>query len=289
MNSSQSNNASGTEHATVVKRHGWFTRVWHWVNALALLVLLMSGLQIFNAHPALYWGHDSTFSSPLLSIGAHRDDNGQAVGTLTIDGHSLVTTGVLGISSENGEPSVRAFPSWATIPGSQWLSLGRQWHFTAAWVFAVMLVLYLVYSLVSRQRRRLIAPNRDDAREFGHTIVEHMKFRFERVRRYNLLQKLTYLAVLFGLLPLMIASGLSMSPTMDAAWPWLPTLLGGHQSARTLHFVCALSLTLFFVVHLGLVLVSGLFNNLRSMITGGYRISEPAMGSDGKHRSEVSS
>ncbi|MDA3919485.1 MAG: cytochrome b/b6 domain-containing protein [Salinisphaera sp.] len=274
--------------SAVIKRHGVFTRIWHWVNALCLLVLLMSGLQIFNAHPALYWGHGSTFAHPVLAIGAYRAADGQPVGTLDIGHHRFITTGVLGVSSDNGQTVARAFPSWATLPGSQWLSLGREWHFTAAWVFTAMLVSYLIYSVISGRRRRLIAPTSRDARTFGHAIVEHLRFRFERVRHYNPLQKLTYLAVLFGLLPLMIATGLSMSPTMDAAWPWLPAVLGGHQSARTLHFISAFLLFGFFLVHVALVLVSGLFNNLRSMTTGGYRIadaSEDESNRQGKRRS----
>lgn len=272
---------ASSDRAAVIKRHGLFSRVWHWVNALCLLLLLMSGLQIFNAHPALYWGSGSHFDNPILSIGAHRGANGQPVGTVTIDGHSLTTTGVLGVSSDNnGRPAARAFPSWITLPGPQWLSLGRKWHFTAAWVFAVMWVAYLLYSLISRRRRALITPTGADLRGLGHAIVQHVRLRFERVWHYNPLQKLTYLAVLFGLLPLMIATGLSMSPTMDAAWPWLPALFGGHQSARTIHFICAFLLAAFFLVHIALVLVSGLFNNLRSMITGGYRVTDAS--SDGK-------
>lgn len=267
---------ASSDRSAVIKRHGLFTRVWHWVNALCLLVLLMSGLQIFNAHPALYWGSGSNFAHPVLSIGAHRGAGGQPVGTLTIDGRSLTTTGVLGISSDNGRPAVRAFPSWITLPSAQWLSLGRKWHFTAAWVFAPMLVAYLLYSLISGRRRALIRPTGRDVRGLGATIVEHVKFRFLHVWHYNPLQKLTYLVVLFVLLPLMIATGLSMSPTMDAAWPWLPAFFGGHQSARTIHFICAFLLVGFFLVHIALVLVSGLFNNLRSMITGGYRVSDAA-------------
>lgn len=260
--------------ASVVKRHGVFTRAWHWINLICLIVLLMSGLQIFNAHPALYWGADSTFSSPWLSIGAHSGPGGGAVGTLDISGLTFTTTGVLGVSTDQGQQAVRAFPSWATLPSSQWLSLGRQWHFTAAWLFAPLLFAYLVYSLISRRRRRLIAPEREDLREFGPSIIEHVKLRFHAARRYNPIQKTTYLLVLFGLLPLMVATGLAMSPTMDAAWPWLPALLGGHQSARSIHFITAFLLLAFFVVHLGLVLVSGVLNNMRAMITGGFRVDD---------------
>ncbi len=99
----------------------------------------------------------------------------------------------------------------------------------------------------------------------------------EEARHYNVLQKLAYLAVIFVLVPLMIATGLSMSPQMDAAFPWLPELFGGRQSARTVHFVVAGALVAFFVVHVAMVVLSGFWNNMRSMITGRYAID---MGGD---------
>lgn len=256
----------------IIRRHSWITRLWHWINALCLLVLLMSGLQIFNAHPALYWGHRSHFNHPLMSIGAQRTDAGKPMGYVDIDGLKIPTTGVLGLSWFNGQMQARAFPEWATLPGPRWLALGRQWHFTAAWVFGVLLVLYLVYSLVSRRRRRLLAPHASELRAIGHVAAEHARFRFPRGRNYNIIQKLSYIGVLFIVLPLIVLTGLTMSPTMDAAWPWLTIVFDGRQSARTIHFICAFLLVTFFVVHLLLVLFSGPFNNLRSMISGGYRI-----------------
>lgn len=261
-----------------IKRHGLFTRLWHWLNLLCLALLLMSGLQIFDAHPALYWGSGSNFAHPWLVIGAHRGGNGQPAGTLSVAGLSVDTTGVLGVSSERGQTAVRAFPAWATLPSSQWLALGRQWHFTVAWLFAPLLVIYLLYTVVSRRRRRLIAPTRDDATGFGQAVREHLRFRFHASRRYNPIQKFTYLLVLFGLLPLMVATGLAMSPTMDAAWPWLPALLGGHQSARSIHFIGAFLLLAFVLIHVLLVLVSGVLNNMRAMISGGYRVDDRAAG-----------
>lgn len=127
----------------VIRRHGGLTRLWHWINAVCLLALLMSGLQIFNAHPALYWGHRSHFDHPLMSIGAQRAAAGKPMGYVDIDDWKIPTTGVLGLSWTGGQRQVRAFPQWMTLPGPQWLALGRQWHFTAAWVFGVLLALYL--------------------------------------------------------------------------------------------------------------------------------------------------
>lgn len=275
MTTSQTHAADDIDRSasTLIKRHSLATRVWHWINALALLVLLMSGLQIFNAHPALYWGSGSHFDQPILSIGARMSPDGP-MGFTDIAGHQFTTTGVLGWSSVDGRMQARAFPAWATLPGPQWLSLGRQWHFTAAWVFGVILLAYLLYSLISGRRRRTLGPRSRDWGQIPRTIIEHLRLRFPRVRDYNIIQKLTYLIVLFILLPLMLFTGLTLSPTVDAAWPWLTAVFDGHQSARTIHFVCALSLVGFFLIHILLVLVSGLFNNLRSMLTGGYRVKQ---------------
>jgi thiosulfate reductase cytochrome b subunit len=204
--------------------------------------------------------------------------HGHIIGVTRVFGHDFNTTGVLGVSEENGQPTERAFPDWITLPGPQWLALGRAWHFTAAWIFSIALTGYLLYSLISRRRRRLLAPTAGELRGLPATIASHARFRFHHARNYNILQKLTYLLVIFGLLPLMVLTGLTMSPTMDAAWPWLPVVFDGRQSARTIHFICAFSLVGFFFLHIALVLVSGLLNNLRSMITGAYHVKHDAQG-----------
>ncbi|MEQ6887280.1 cytochrome b/b6 domain-containing protein [Halomonas sp. CS7] len=260
---------------TVIKRHSAFTRLWHWINVVCLAILLMSGLQIFNAHPALYWGKDSTFEAPALSIGAERDEDGSLRGITRIGDLRVDTTGVLGVSGPSTDRERRAFPAWATLPGPRWLAMGRQWHFLAGWVFAPLLAAYLLYLVASGQLRRRLLPRRREWRQVGTTVTDHLRLRFprgEEARHYNLLQKLAYLVVLFVVAPLVVLTGLTMSPTMDAAWPWLLDLFGGRQSARTLHFLAAAALLAFFVVHILLVLVSGLGNNLRSMITGRYAL-----------------
>lgn len=258
----------------LVKRHSVATRAWHWVNAICLLVLLTSGLQIFNAHPALYWGYDSNFSDPWLSITAMRLPDGEPVGVTRIAGVQFETTGVLGLFRRDGQLIVRAFPGWATLPSAQWLAMGRYWHFAFAWIYALLLLAYLLYTLVSWRRRRMIWPTAAQWRGLPRTIADHVMLRFRHTADYNGLQKLAYLVVLFGLLPLMIFTGLTMSPTMNAAWPWLLDVFGGRQSARTIHFLCAFSLVAFFIVHVVLVLVSGVFNNMRSIITGRYRVTD---------------
>ena len=125
--------------------------------------------------------------------------------------------------------------------------------------------------------RRVLEPSRAELAGFGRSVVEHARLRFpegQAARRYNVIQKLSYLAVLLGLLPLMLVTGLAMSPAMNAAMPGLLDLLGGRQSARTLHFLSASGLMLFTVVHVLLVMLSGPVNNLRSMVTGWYEIRD---------------
>ncbi|MCJ2022074.1 cytochrome b/b6 domain-containing protein [Methylobacterium sp. E-065] len=262
-------------------RHPLVIRVTHWVNAVCLLVLLMSGLQIFNAHPALYWGKVSTFDAPLLAMSSTEDDPPK--GVTTVLGRAFDTTGVLGSSvGSNGEAADRGFPAWATLPSDQDLTGGRSWHFFFAWAFVLNGLAYLLYSLASGQLRFRVIPSRDQIRHFGASIREHLTLRFpqgDEAKRYNVIQKLTYLVVLFVLLPVQVLAGLAMSPAMDAAFPFLLTLFDGRQSARTVHFVVAVLLVLFVVVHVALVLLSGFRNNMRGMLTGWFVIErkvEPA-------------
>lgn len=225
---------------TLVPRHAAIVRLTHWINAAALLFLLPSGLQIFNAHPALYWGEASTFAAPWLSI---RD----------------------------------GFPGWATLPGYRSLADGRLWHFFFAWVFVINGLAYLAWSAGRGHFRRDLWPTRDQLRpsHIAHEIAEHARLRFakgEAARRYNVLQKAAYLAVVLVVLPLMLLTGLCMSPGFNATAPWLVELFGGRQSARSLHFLAAALIVLFFVVHIAMVVASGTWNNLRSMVTGRYAI-----------------
>src|SRR5215208_908841 len=126
-----------TSDAPVVYRHSLPVRVMHWVNVVCLVVLLMSGLQIFNAHPALYWGHDSRESTRIMEI-TQKQVQGEWRGVTRIGAAEFDTHRVLGTSrGADGQYSPRAFPEWATVPGAQWLSMGRLWHFFFAWIFAL--------------------------------------------------------------------------------------------------------------------------------------------------------
>ena len=270
-----------TSGRRLIRRHSLTVRLSHWLNVLFMTVLLFSGLQIFNAHPALYWGQYGADSDPsFLSLEAVEE--GDALrGVTRVGGLSFDTTGTLGVSNVDGEPTARGFPAWITLPSYQDLATGRRWHFFFAWLFVVNGLIYLGYGLLTRHFRRDLLPTTDELApaHLAQEVVDHARLRFpkgEKARRYNALQKLTYLLVIFVALPLMIATGLTMSPGFDAFAPWLIDLFGGRQSARTLHFITASSLVAFVVVHVAMVLVSGVFNNMRSMITGRYAIqTEP--------------
>ncbi|MGY3587009.1 thiosulfate reductase cytochrome b subunit [Bradyrhizobium sp. USDA 4341] len=258
-------------------RHAALVRITHWINAVCFALLLMSGLQIFNAHPALYVGEQSHFDHPAISIRARLSENG-LVGETIFAGHSFDTSGVLGVSSEDGQISQRAFPSWITIPSNQDLATGRRWHFFFAWLLVLNGLVYFAWGSVRRHFDRDLLPSRRELSHVGREVLEHLRLRFPRgaaAKRYNVLQQLTYLLVVFVLFPLMILTGLTMSPGVDSAVPQLLTLFGGRQSARLIHFLAASSLALFVIVHLVMVLVSGVWNNLRSMITGWYDLGNP--------------
>jgi thiosulfate reductase cytochrome b subunit len=260
----------------LVRRHSAVTRITHWLNVLAVSLLLMSGLQIFNAHPALYWGPKSTFAEPWVSM-KKEEIGGEPRGITTLGDLRFDTTGLFGWSGREGAREQRGFPSWATIPSYRSLADGRRWHFFFAWLFVTNLLVYWAWGLVGGHVRKDLLPTRDQLRprHVLHEIATHARFQFpkgEEARVYNVIQKLTYLIVVVVLLPLMVATGLTMSPGFNAAAPWLVDLFGGRQSARTIHFLSASGIVLFIVVHLVLVVVSGFWNNIRSMITGRYAI-----------------
>ena len=249
----------------------------HWINVVALLVLLMSGLQIFNAHPTLNWGQSSySGRAPILDMSAREQGDGSMVGVTTVFGHAFNTTGVFGASKDaDGQWQERGFPSWLTLPGPQWLAMGRLWHFFFAWVFVLNGLAYVAYSAASRHLSRDLWPDRLDRRSIGQSIKDHLRLRHPRgeaAKRYNVLQKSAYLLVIFVLLPLIIVMGWAMSPQLDSVIPGWVELVGGRQSARTLHFLAALLIVAFVFVHLFEVVVTGAWNNLRSMITGRYRV-----------------
>ena len=260
--------ASAVPALPATPRHRLSTRVWHWVNAVTFFVMLMSGLMIFNAHPRLYWGEFGANQDPAwLQIGAV-----EGRGYLRVGGTSIDTTGVLGARTVGERTVTTAFPGWATLPSTYDLALARAWHLSFAWVFALGFLAYALASLANRHLWRDLVPRPGEVAPAGlwRDVRRHLRLDFAH-DRYNPLQKLAYLAVLAVLMPGMILSGLTMSPAMDAAWPWLLDLFGGRQSARSVHFLFAAALVAFLVVHLVMVLLAGPVRAIGAMLTGGRR------------------
>lgn len=266
----------------------------HWLWAVTLLFMVMSGLQIFNAHPILYFGDQSGFGDkqylgPQAGYGNKQFNNtvidihvekhgGHTVGITRVLGHDFNTTGFLGKSGPKDQPVYQAFPEWATIPSYYDLATGRVIHFFFAWVLVATWVIWFVASLVNGHFWRDIVPKPRDVRRLPRDIVAHLRLKFRHGHSYNVLQKFSYAAILILVIPGMILTGLAMSPGADSGWPWLLSLFGGRQTARLLHFCGMLAIVLFFVVHIIMVIAAGPVNEMRSMITGWYRGTPEASG-----------
>lgn len=218
-----------------VTRHFLSTRVWHWVNLIAIVVLFMSGLNISNAHPYLYWGH-------------------------------------WGFAPEQAWLEVPRFPGWMTIPGFYSLAKARDWHLLMALPFAFGLLAMWIAMIWNGHFKRDLATGKREWTwaAIKRDILQHLRFDFSHEGgKYNFLQKLAYAGVFGILLPGMILTGMAISPGMDAAFPWMLDILGGRQSARSIHFLLAWAIAGFFVVHIALVLLTGPIGHLRSMTLGG--------------------
>ena len=279
MNTSESERLPVAETMPIARRiyrHRLPVRLMHWINVVCLVVMLGSGLNIFNAHPTLYWGNDSVTGTPWLSM---RGENTAAgpVGKTRLGSTDFTTTGVLGMSKVEGQATSRGFPSWATIPGTQWLAAARNWHLFFAWLFVINGVCYVAYTVFSRHLVRDLIPTRDELKNIGRSILDHVKLKHrtgDAAKRYDVLQSLAYLVVIFGLLPLVVVCGLALSPRLNTVFTGWVDLLGGRQSARSLHFLAAAGLVLFVIVHVAQVFIAGVWNEMRSIITGWYRIPE---------------
>jgi thiosulfate reductase cytochrome b subunit len=263
----------------VVLRHRAPLRVMHWINLVCMLALVGSGLQIFNAHPALYWGVASTFDHPVLAMEGVRGADGKGRGVTRLGHATFDTTGVLGVSkASDGRMVRRGFPEWATIPGPRSLALGRRWHFFFAWLWVINGACYLLWSLASRHLTRDLGMQTRDWRAIPRSVVEHLRFHHpvgDEALRYNPLQKLAYLGVIFVLAPLAVLTGLSMSPQLDGALGWWLALVGGRQSARTIHFIVMALFVAFVVIHVLMVVYAGPINEMRSMLSGRFRVRWP--------------
>lgn len=282
VQSQEANVADNEVKGPLIYRQSAWTRLTHWVWAICLFFLLLSGLQIFNAHPALYIGQESGFEydNAILRMQAFNTPDGPR-GRTVLFGQTFDTTGLFGMSGPEARPQFQGFPGWATIPSFRDLATGRVVHFFFAWLFVATLFVWFLASFLNGHLRRDIVPRGEDWRALPRDVAAHARFRFRHGPSYNPLQKLAYATVFFVLFPLIILTGLTMSPGMDAAWPWLLDVFGGRQTARTIHFIVMVLLVLFFLVHLVMVVAAGPINEMRSMITGWYRAGPGTPGQEG--------
>ena len=214
----------------------------HWITTLSFLALLVSGVEILISHPRFYWGETGNVLTPplfQLPIPASR--------ATVPTGYGYV------LPDQNG---------WS-----------RYLHFQSAWVAVLTGLLYVIFGLLKGHFRRNLLPTRADLSRRGLSMViaQHLRFRpahEEEAWSYNVLQRLTYLLVIFVLFPLVIWTGLAMSPAIASAIPAVVTVLGGQQSARTIHFFVSVFLVLFLLVHVVMVCLSGFRSRVRAMITG---------------------
>ena len=232
-------------------RHPPLVRISHWLNVTAVVILIMSGLNILLAHPHLDWGTDTNFGNHWLDI-----------------------------------PPI---PNWLLLPQGRNLAEARHWHFFFAWVFVLNGLIYLAYGFITRRFGRRLWPSRTDLAGFWPSVKEHARFHFpkdEGARTYNVIQKLTYVAIILVVLPMMLITGLSMSPGFNAVGGFLLEIMGGRQSARTLHFISGGLIVGFIVIHVGLVVWTGFINNMRAMITGWF-VLEPSPPANDDHRGDA--
>jgi len=242
--------ASAAPTSTVTSRHSALVRITHWITVLCFFALLVSGVELVISHPRFYWGETGNIHTPTLfkiPIPSSR---------------SLVPTGYgYVLPDQNG---------WS-----------RYLHFQAAWVLVLTGLLYTISILLTGHLRKDLSPRSSDFswRVFSTEISNHLRFKRPSEAEawsYNVLQRLTYLLVIFVLFPLVIWTGLAMSPGFVSAVPATVTLLGGQQSARTIHFFVSVFLVLFLLVHVVMVFIAGFGSRMRAMITG--RVSTPKEG-----------
>lgn len=220
-------------------RHSGFVRVTHWITVVSFFGLLVGGIAILLAHPRLYWGETGAF----------------------------------------GDNSLFDLPLPVVLSQSSW---GRNLHFLSAWICVITGLLYVAHGVITKHIWSSLLPDKSDLSfgGVGRLIYDHLRMKRPAENesfRYNLLQRGAYLTVIFILFPLVIATGLAMSPSITSVLPGLVTVFGGHQSARTVHFFVALLIVLFLIIHIGMVCLAGFAARVAAMITG-YRST------NGNHR-----
>ena len=217
--------------AETAPHHSLLVRFTHWTFTLSFFGLVVSGFAIILAHPHFYWGETGNILTPPL--------------------FSLPLPTML------GGPS-----GW-----------GRSLHFQSAWLAVLSGLLYIVSGVLSQHFRRDLLP---DAASLSWTslrscVIDHLHFKRNTLaadERYNALQRLSYLGIVFVVFPFTILSGFAMSPSITSVFPWMVEFFGGHQTARTIHFFLANLLVLFMVVHVLMIVLAGFTSRMIAMITG---------------------
>jgi thiosulfate reductase cytochrome b subunit len=217
-------------------RHSALVRVTHWIHTLSFFGLVVSGIGILLAHPRFYWGETGGIGTPSL---------------FDLPLPFLVTN-----------PPYVGPSSW-----------GRSLHFLTAWICILNGLLYAISGLLSQHFRKNLLPMRSQLSwtSFSRVVSSHLRMKRpseEESQTYNVLQRLAYLTVVFLFFPLMIWTGLAMSPSVTSVFPILVIALHGQQSARTIHFFIANFLVLFFLVHIAMVCLAGFSRRVRAMVTG---------------------
>lgn len=249
----------------VVYRHGRIVRVTHWLNALAIFALLITGFGITQLHEPLYWG----------DAGQDWGDVGQEINGPGGDAYPAIAKAPEFPSGAGSSPWIEE--ALASAQAYLQTPMRVRDHIMFAWLFLFNGLVYLIAGFLSGRFRTLLRPSWRELswRKIGHDLWNHARLRFpkgDEARSYNLIQKYTYLIMIFGVLPLQLLSGLALLPWVDAGFPWYKDLFFGRQSARTIHFSASLLILAFIMVHLAMVLLSGFGHNMRSMITGWYKV-----------------
>lgn len=216
-------------------RHTRTVRITHWLTTLCFITLLWSGIEILISHPRFYWGeYGNVNEQPLFTI------------PIPASRGSVPTGYNYVLPDQNG---------WS-----------RSLHFQSAWLLFFTSIAYLLYGFFSRHFQRNLAPSTADLNPAA--LATHLKANHKDDSTYNPIQRLSYLAVIFLLFPALVWTGLAMSPGFVAAFPFVASLIGGQQSARTIHFILTVVLVIFVATHLAMIIRAGFFARVRSMITG---------------------
>ena len=227
---------------TDVRRHSAVVRVTHWLTTVCVLALLLSGIEILISHPRFYWGETGSVTTPSL----------------------------FDLPLPASRPWVKTGYGFVLPDQNGW---SRYLHFQSAWALVIAGFIYVAWGLWSGHFRSNLFPAQDQ-RSWGavvRVLANHLRLRRpddSEAHSYNVVQRASYLLVIFILFPFVIWTGLAMSPAFNSAFPLGVNILGGRQSARTLHFFVSILLVLFLIVHVGMIVLAGFWSRTRTMITG---------------------